>query len=137
MFALVADVEQYPHFLPLCESLLVRSRRKREDREILIAEMGVGYKAIHQRFATQVIMYRPGLVIDVKYLDGPFRRLDNQWRFEPTGPNGCKVHFDIEYEFASRPLAMVMGSMFDYAFRRFTAAFEARAAEIYGPVDAP
>ena len=137
MFALVADVEQYPHFLPLCESLLVRSRLKRDGREILIAEMGVGYKAIHQRFATQVIMHEPGLVIDVKYLDGPFRRLDNQWRFEPTGPNACNVHFAIEYEFASRPLAMVMGSMFDYAFRRFTAAFEARAAEIYRPVDAP
>lgn len=131
MFDLVADVEQYPQFLPLCESLAVRSRREREGREVLVAEMGVGYKAIKQRFTTQVVLDRERMVIDVKYLDGPFRRLDNRWRFEATGEGSCNVHFDIEYEFASRSLGLLMGSMFDYAFRRFTTAFEERARTIY------
>jgi coenzyme Q-binding protein COQ10 len=111
MFDLVADVEKYPQFLPLCESLNIRSRREREGREILVAEMGVGYKAIRQRFTTQVVLDRAQLVIDVKYLDGPFRRLDNRWRFEPTGEHSCNVHFDIDYEFASRSLGLLMGSM--------------------------
>jgi coenzyme Q-binding protein COQ10 len=131
MFDLVADVEKYPQFLPLCESLNVRSRRERDGREILVAEMGVGYKAIRQRFTTQVVLDRAQLIIDVKYLDGPFRRLDNCWRFEPTGEHSCNVHFDIDYEFASRSLGLLMGSMFDYAFRRFTTAFEERAKAIY------
>src|SRR4051794_17601517 len=131
MFDLVADVEKYPQFLPLCESLNVRSRREREGREILVAEMGVGYKAIRQRFTTQVVLDQPQLIIDVKYMDGPFRRLDNRWRFEPTGEHSCNVHFDIDYEFASRSLGLLMGSMFDYAFRRFTTAFEERAKAIY------
>ena len=131
MFDLVADVEKYPQFLPLCEALAIRSRREKDDREVLIAEMTVGYKAIRQRFTTQVVLNRPELRIDVQYLDGPFRRLDNRWRFEPTGENSCNVHFDFDYEFASRSLGMRMGSMFDYAFRRFTTAFEERADRIY------
>lgn len=131
MFALVADVEKYPQFLPLCESLVVRSRREREGREILVAEMGVGYKSIRQLFMTQVVLNPQELRIDVQYLDGPFRRLDNNWRFEPTGTESCNVHFDIDYEFASRSLGLLMGSMFDYAFRRFTSAFEERARTIY------
>jgi coenzyme Q-binding protein COQ10 len=131
MFALVADVEKYPQFLPLCESLVVRSRREKEGREILVAEMGVGYKSIRQLFTTQVVLNPQDLRIDVQYLDGPFRRLDNNWRFEPTGADSCNVHFDIDYEFASRSLGLLMGSMFDYAFRRFTSAFEERARTIY------
>ncbi len=132
MFALVADVERYPEFVPMCESLSVKSRREREGREMLIAEMGVGYKAIRQRFTSQVLLNPEKLRIDVQYLDGPFRRLENNWRFEPTGPSSCDVHFDIDYEFASRTLGLLMGSMFDIAFRRFTSAFEERARVVYG-----
>ena len=131
MFDLVADVEKYPEFVPLCESLTVRSMREREGREVLIAEMTVGYKAIRQSFTSQVVLNRPELQIDVQYLNGPFRHLNNRWRFEPTGDRSCIVHFDIDYEFASRSLGMLMGSMFDYAFRRFTAAFEERADKVF------
>ena len=99
--------------------------------EILVAEMGVGYRSIRQRFTTQVVLNPTELRIDVQYLDGPFRRLDNNWRFEPTGDTSCNVHFDIDYEFASRSLGLLMGSMFDFAFRRFTTAFEERARAIY------
>jgi coenzyme Q-binding protein COQ10 len=133
MFDLVADIEKYPEFVPLCEHLTIRSRREREGRELLVASMGVGYKRIREIFTTQVLLNRPELAIDVKYLDGPFKWLDNHWRFEPTGEDSCDVHFHIDYEFSSRMLAMVMGAMFDTAFRRFTTAFEERAKAVYGP----
>ena len=132
MFALVADVETYPQFLPLCEGLTVRQRREREGREMLVADMTVGYKAIRETFTTQVLLNPAERTIDVKYIDGPFRYLDNRWRFEPTPEGGCSVHFFIDYEFKSRILGALMGTMFDRAFRMFAEAFEKRAAQIYG-----
>lgn len=131
MFDLVADVEQYPEFLPLCESLVVRSARERDGKRLLIADMGVGYKSIKQNFVSQVLLDRENLAIDVQYLEGPFRRLDNRWRFVPLAEDASIVDFHIEYEFASRSLGMLMGVMFDRAFRRFTSAFEERANKIY------
>lgn len=134
MFALVADVEKYPEFLPLCEGLSVRSRKGREGREILIADMTVGYKAIRETFTSQVHLKPDERTIDVKYLDGPFKYLSNVWRFEPVGEGASEVHFFIDYEFKSRILGIVMGTMFDRAFRMFTDAFEKRADAIYGAV---
>ena len=131
MFDLVADVESYPEFLPLCEALSVRSRKERDTKTLLIADMTVGYKAIRETFASQVMLRPDDLVIDVKYLDRPFRYLDNRWSFEPYGEGGCAVKFFIDYEFKSRMLGMVMGGMFDRAFRMFAEAFEKRADKIY------
>jgi len=135
MFALVADVERYPEFLPLCEALSVRSRRERDGRTILVADMTVGYKAIRETFTSQVHLKPDELTIDVKYLDGPFRYLTNEWRFEPDHHGGAVVHFYIDYEFKSRVLGALMGAMFDRAFRMFADAFEKRAGIVYGPAD--
>jgi len=134
MFALVSDVEKYPEFLPLCEALSVRSRRERDGRTILVADMTVGYKAIRETFTSQVHLKPDELTIDVKYLDGPFRYLTNDWRFEPDQAGGSVVHFYIDYEFKSRVLGALMGAMFDRAFRMFADAFEKRADVVYGPV---
>ena len=131
MYALVADVERYPEFLPLCEALAIRSRRERNGKTLLVADMTVGYKAIRETFTTQVLLAPAERAIDVKYIEGPFRYLDNRWRFEPVGEGGCAVHFFIDYEFKSRILGALMGSMFDRAFRMFSEAFEKRADEIY------
>ncbi len=130
MFDLIADVERYPEFLPLCEALVVRSRKERDGKVLMVADMSVGYKAIRETFTTQVLLNRAEHAIDVKYIDGPFRYLDNKWRFEPAG-EGCSVHFFIDYEFKSRILGALMGSMFDRAFRMFTDAFEKRADAVY------
>lgn len=132
MFDLVADIEQYPEFVPLCEALDVRSRREKGGRIILIADMSVGYRAIRETFTSQVLLNPAALEIHAKYLDGPFRYLDNHWSFSNTGPQSCNVHFSIDYEFKSRVLAVLMGSMFERAFARFTRAFEERADAIYG-----
>ncbi len=131
MFDLVSDVERYPEFLPLCEALVIKSRKERDGKILLIADMTVGYKAIRETFTTQVLLNRAERVIDVKYIDGPFRYLDNRWRFVEAEGGGCVVDFFIDYEFKSRILGALMGSMFDRAFRMFTEAFEKRAATIY------
>ena len=131
MFDLVADVERYPEFVPLCKSVNIRSRREKKGRELLISEMCVGYKSIQESFTSQVLLNREALIIDVKYVDGPFRHLDNRWHFVETGANSCDVNFHIDYEFKSRTLGLLMGSMFDTAFKRFTMAFEERADSLY------
>ncbi|KQT60339.1 MULTISPECIES: type II toxin-antitoxin system RatA family toxin [unclassified Aureimonas] len=132
MFDLVADVAKYPEFLPLCQRLEIRSTREREGKTLLIADMTVAYKMVRETFTSQVLLNREDRQIDVKYVDGPFRYLDNRWSFEPKAGGGCDVTFDIDYEFKSRTLGLLMGSMFDYAFRRFAVAFETRADAIYG-----
>ena len=132
MFDLVADVEKYPEFVPLCERLKVRQRRVIDGREVLIADLTAGYGPVNETFTSRVTLDRPQLVIAVEYIDGPFRHLDNRWTFRPAA-DGCEVDFWISYEFKSRMLSALMGSMFDKAFRKFSSAFEARADRIYLP----
>jgi coenzyme Q-binding protein COQ10 len=133
MFELVADMEKYPCFVPLCEVVRIKRRAAKGDGiTVVISDMTVAYKFIRQTYASRVTLDRPSLKIVVEYLDGPFSRMQNCWTFHPTGENTCDVEFYIDYEFKSRALAMLMGAMFDSAFRKFSAAFEARADEVYG-----
>jgi coenzyme Q-binding protein COQ10 len=133
MFDLVADVERYPELVPLCSSLKVKRRiEEPEGVVILIADMTVAYKLIRESFVSRVTLDRPSLEILVEYLEGPFSHLENRWTFRPTGERTCEVRFFISYDFKSRMLGMLMGSMFHMAFRRFAAAFEQRANKIYG-----
>jgi coenzyme Q-binding protein COQ10 len=133
MFDLVADVERYPQFVPLCQSLSVRRRSTNgEGREVIVADMTVAYKFIRETFTSRVTLDRANLSILVEYLEGPFRRMNNRWSFHPTGEASCEVEFFLVYEFRSRALGMLMGSVFDAAFRRFAAAFVRRADQVYG-----
>jgi coenzyme Q-binding protein COQ10 len=133
MFDLVADVKTYPEFVPLCSALTVKNRSEKDDGTIvLVADMTVAYKIIHETFTSRVTLDRPNLEIFVEYLSGPFKRMHNRWTFHPAGESACDVEFFITYEFKSRALALLMGAMFDTAFRRFAAAFERRADVIYG-----
>ena len=133
MFDLVADVERYPQFVPLCQALKIRQRRKNPDgTEIIVADMTVSFKLVKETFASEVTLDRANLKILVRYLKGPFSNLENRWTFEPRGEEACDVGFFIAYEFKNRMLATLMGAMFDAAFTRFSAAFEKRADMIYG-----
>jgi len=133
MFALVADIERYPEFLPMCDALTIRSRREQDGKTFLVADMTVGYKLIRETFTTKVYLQPDANRIDVQYVDGPFRHLENRWRFLPVADeNACQIEFYIDYAFKNPMLGMVMGSMFDIAFRKFTDAFEQRADQIYG-----
>jgi coenzyme Q-binding protein COQ10 len=132
MFDLVAEVDAYPEFVPLCEELRVRRRvQSGEGIETLVAEMSVGYKAISERFTTRVTLDRPRLRILVEYVNGPFSYLENRWSFVPV-QDGADVEFYITYEFKSRALGLLMGAVFDRAFRKFAEAFEERADLVYG-----
>lgn len=133
MFDLVADVERYPDFVPLCQALKIRQRRQNADgTETIVADMTVSFKLVKETFTSEVTLDKPHLTILVRYLKGPFSNLENRWTFEGKGEEACDVGFFIAYEFKSRVLAALMGAMFDAAFGRFSAAFEKRADMIYG-----
>jgi len=132
MFDLVADVERYPEFVPLCQALKLRQRNQKPDgTEVIVADMTVSFKLVKETFTSRVTLDRAGRKILVEYVSGPFSRLENRWTFEPNDC-GCEVTFFIAYEFKSRMLALLMGTMFDTAFARLSAAFEKRADAIYG-----
>src|ERR1700693_4160076 len=134
MFDLVADVERYPEFVPLCKSLKIRQRTPKPDgTESVIADMTVSFKLVREAFTSRVTLDRPNLKILVEHSRGwPFSNLETRWSFEPKSDCACDVGFFLTYEFKSRMLAMLMGTMFDTAFQRFAAAFEKRADAIYG-----
>jgi coenzyme Q-binding protein COQ10 len=156
MFDLVSDVERYPEFVPLCRAMRVLRRTNVNGREVVIAKMEVAYKLIWESFTSRVTLDRERRDIQVEYLDGPFSRMENRWRFHPIVDAGqrvgsqvdvssgvvperaneegaaCDVEFFIAYEFKSRALSMLMGTMFDVAFRRFASAFEHRADVVFG-----
>ncbi len=123
MYDLVADIERYPEFLPLCESLRVLRRQEGPNGT---------QEAIRERFTTRVTLDRANLKITAEYIDGPFRHLENRWGFRPGAKGGCDIDFFITYEFKSFALGLLMGKMFDKAFRKFTDAFESRADRMYG-----
>jgi coenzyme Q-binding protein COQ10 len=99
---------------------------------VIVARMTVAYKLFQENFLSRVRLNRADLRIDVSYLDGPFRQLENRWTFKPLGERLCAVGFDLDYEFRSLMLQSLMGAVFDKAFRKFSGAFEARADAIYG-----
>jgi coenzyme Q-binding protein COQ10 len=128
MFDLVADVGRYPEFLPWC----VASRILSQNETALRAELAIGFKGIRERFVSRVALDRPNLKIDVEYEKGPFKYLNNHWRFQPHGDRQCLLDFHVDFEFRSRILEMLMGKLFDEAVRRMVRAFEQRADALYG-----
>ena len=131
MFNLVADVQRYPEFVPLCDSLKVLRTEENNGNEVLVARMTVAYKMLSESFTSRVELDRANREIHVSYIDGPFKFLRNRWKFEDL-EDGSRIYFDINYEFRSKMLSVLMGSMFDKAFRKFASAFEDRANRIYG-----
>ena len=125
LFNLVSDVDDYPNFLPWCVALRVTSRNDNEIR----ADMVVGFKMLREKFTSRVTL-TPKERIDVEYLDGPFRYLENRWLFIDKD-GGCEIDFFIDFEFRSRLLRKIMEPLFHEAVRRMVRAFEKRATERY------
>lgn len=126
MFDLVADVARYGEFLPWVVGTRVRSNSETE----MIADMLVGFKALREKFTSRVEKKRPH-EIEVHYLDGPMRDLDNVWKFRPT-PDGCEVDFSVSFTFRNAMFEALAGQYFDRAFRKMVSAFETRADQLYG-----
>jgi coenzyme Q-binding protein COQ10 len=127
MFDMVADVDHYPEFLPWVVATRVRS----DDGHEMVADMLVGFKALREKFTSRVIKDRPNR-IEVIYVDGPMRDLDNVWHFRPLEDGGCEVDFCVDFSFRNKMFEMLAGQYFDRAFRKMVTAFEDRAAVLYG-----
>lgn len=130
LYDLVADVEKYPEFLPWCIGARIRDRQP----DVLIADLVIGFKGFRDGFTSRVTLNRPEMRIDVAYLDGPFRYLNNHWVFRELADGGCEIDFFVDFEFRSRLLQRIIGVLFNEAVRRMVDAFESRAATIYEPV---
>jgi coenzyme Q-binding protein COQ10 len=128
MFALVADVERYPEFLPWCVACRIR---RRESPTLFVADLVIGFKMFRERFTSRVGLDRPHR-IDVSYHEGPFRYLTNHWMFEADGDGACIIDFYIDFEFRSKTLQKLMGKLFNEAVQRMVNAFEKRAHGLYG-----
>ena len=127
MFDLVANVREYPKFLPWVAALRV----KRESDTDIVAEMIVGFSALRERFTTEVNLDRPR-AIHVDYIDGPLDYLKNDWRFSPDGQGGCLIDFCVDFAFKTSLFNSIAGQMFGMALQRMIDAFEKRAHALYG-----
>ena len=132
MYALVADVERYPEFIPWCTALRVLERRSEGAQTRLLADMVVAYKVFRERFRSRVVCDDTSLSIDVDYVDGPFRKLVNKWRFSDIAGGGSSIDFEIDFEFRNFVLQTTARTVFDKAFSRMTDAFVERAHDLYG-----
>lgn len=135
MYALIADIEAYREFLPWCQAVRIRSRRPAPDGdgEVIDADLVISFKVFREKFGSRVTL-RPGKrQIDVEYLDGPFRYLNNHWEFLPEGERACTVDFFVDFEFRSKTLQAIIGLVFNEAMQRIVRAFERRAEALYGP----
>lgn len=126
MFDLVADIRQYPRFLPWCVGARIRSKTESE----VVADLSIGFGPFHETFTSRVTLERPDQII-VRYENGPFKYLKNIWRFLPD-PAGCEIDFFVDFEFRSRLLQAAIGAVFHEAVRLMVNAFQRRAREVYG-----
>jgi len=127
MFDLVADVGRYAEFLPWVVATRVRSDSETE----MVADMLVGFSALREKFTSRVEKSRPD-EIRVHYMDGPMKDLDNRWQFRALGPHECEIDFRVEFAFRNPLFQKLAGQYLDKAFRKMVAAFETRAAQLYG-----
>ncbi len=134
MFDLIADIGSYPEFLPWCVGARLQSREPLPDGsgEVIEADLVISFKLFRERFASRVTVRPDARMIDVEYLDGPFKYLRNHWQFDPRGANHCEVDFFVDFEFRSAILQRLIGLVFNEAMQRIVRAFERRAEALYG-----
>jgi coenzyme Q-binding protein COQ10 len=136
MFDLVADIETYPQFVPHCTGMVVTERTREDGRDVVTAKMTVSYGPVRETVTNRIVLDQGNLTISVRATQGPFKRLENEWSFEPDGEDACIVHFAIAYEFRSLALRLVTGTIAEGVFGNYSKAFEERADAIYGVPDA-
>lgn len=132
MYDLVADVDSYPEFLPWTAAARVRKVTPRDDgARVMEADLVISFKVFRERFGSKVTLWDEAKVIETEYLDGPFKYMKSNWKFEEDG-DGCKVHFDVDFELRNRLLQSASELFFYEAMKRVVKAFETRAAKLYG-----
>ncbi len=131
MYDLVADVGKYPEFLPWTAAARIRSNEERGDHWVMDADLVISFKVFRERFTSRVVLWPDTKKINTEYLDGPFKHMLSNWKFEDTD-TGCNVHFDVDFEFKNAILQKIIGVVFNEAMTRVVRAFEVRAADLYG-----
>ena len=131
LFALVAEVEKYPEFLPWCLSSRIT---RRDGDDVLYADLVIGYKLAREKFTSKVVLNRPD-AIRVEYLRGPLKYLSNKWEFIDETPHGCTIDFYVDFEFRNLVFQKLMGVFFNEIVRRMVDAFEKRAKDLYTPLN--
>lgn len=131
MFDLVADVANYPKFLPWTAAARVRSVTDEGDKSVMLADLVISFKVFREKFGSRVTLWPAQMRIDTEYLDGPVRHLESQWNFKDV-EGGCEVSFDVDFEFKNRLLQGAAGMFFNEAMQRVVRSFERRANELYG-----
>ncbi|MEP0156343.1 type II toxin-antitoxin system RatA family toxin [Pseudophaeobacter sp.] len=132
MYGLVADVAQYPKFLPWCAAARIRSRKQQGPAEVMEADLVISFKVFRERFGSRVTLFADDMKIDTEYLDGPFRYMKSNWSFAAREDGTCDVTFFVDFEFKNAVLQGIIGVVFNEAMQRIVKAFERRAAELYG-----
>jgi len=128
LFDLVADVEKYPEFLPWCVGARIRKR----DGDVFFADLVIGFKMIRERYTSKVRLNREAKRIDVVYTEGPFQYLNNHWAFIPNADGTTTIDFFVDFEFKSKILQKVIGTLFNEAVKLMVGAFEKRANQLHG-----
>ncbi len=131
MYAVVADVERYPEFLPWCVALRMSKRSREGNMDVLIAEMTVSYHGVREHYISRVRLDASARTIEAVHIEGPFERLINRWRFEPLA-KGCRIHFSIDFAFRNWFLSALAGVAFERTVMRMADAFVERARALYG-----
>mgnify|MGYP005989317425 CR=1 FL=1 len=131
MFALVGDVARYPEFLPWTAAARIRKTDQHADHAEMLADLVISFKVFRETFGSRVLLWPEAKKIDTSYLDGPFKHMVSEWRFEDND-GGCDVHFYVDFEFKNKILQSAIGLFFDAAMRQVVQSFEARAHELYG-----
>ncbi len=132
LYALVADVERYPEFLPWCKG----ARVSEVTTEGFLGELLIAYKHMRESYVSRVTLTPPQAAhgpcaIHVALVRGPFKHLVNHWEFVPEA-DATRVHFRLEFAFSFPLLERLMGGFFERAAATMVAAFTARATALYG-----
>ena len=130
MYDLVADVANYPEFLPWCAASRIKTVISDGPRDIMTADLIISFKVFRERFTSKVVLHSDDLFVDTEYLDGPFKYMKSTWQFVDV-EDGCTVEFFVDFEFKNAILQRVIGLVFNEAMQRIVRAFEARAGNLY------
>lgn len=131
MFDLVSNIDSYSEFLPWCNDSKVIKREIKDNEEVVIADLEIGYDQFVYTYRSEVCLSSDKSTIKVRNLDGPFKYLENNWKFIELSNNSCEIHFDIDFELNITLFDILMKKFFDLAFQKMVEAFIARAEEIY------
>ena len=131
MYALVADVERYPEFLPWCSAARLLKVTEAGDHRVMEADLVISFKVFREKFGSLVKLYDADRRVETRYIDGPFRYMHSTWAFRDV-EGGCEVDFSVDFEFRNPVLRAVIGVVFNEAMQRIVRAFENRAAALHG-----